>query len=223
MRPDGTDLQQLTFGTGNNTQLAVSPDGEIIVFVSSRSGMRQLWRMDADGRNVTQLNDIANNVIRPVFSGDGQTVFFSVSIAGKCNIWKVSIGGGSASVVTDADVYQWAISPDGTKLAYSSFDKQAEAVRTHILSLQQASPDIIFNISPETWMEWSNDGNSLDFNTAQDGALNIWRQPLDGSAPRPITKFNTEQVFRFVSSPNGKNLTCIRHTTTYDAVILHFD
>ena len=61
------------------------------------------------------------------------------------------------------------------------------------------------------------------FNTAQDEAQNIWRQPLDGSKPLPVTNFNTEQIFRFAWSPNGGNLACIRHTTTYDALILRTD
>ncbi len=229
MRPDGTDSEQLTFGPGNNTQPTVSPDGETIVFVSSRSGKSQLWRMDADGRNVTQLTDLANNVIRPVFSPDGQTIFFSVSVAGKCNIWQASVNGGASSPVIDEDVYRWTVSPDGSHLAYSTHDKQAKIVQTHIHSLHQNQTELVLNISPETWMEWSNDGEAIYFNTAKDAAQNIWRQSLDGAKSRPVTTFDTQQVFdtqrvfRFAWSPDGKNLVCIRHTTTFDVVILRFE
>jgi Tol biopolymer transport system component/DNA-binding winged helix-turn-helix (wHTH) protein len=223
MQPDGADVQQLTFGSGNNTSPVVSPDGGTIVFVSDRSGKSQVWRMNLDGKNLTQLTDVGNNVIRPVFSANGREIFFSVSAAGKCNIWKVSANGGPASAVIDADVYRWALSPDGERLAYSAYDNAAKAVRTFVRSLRQRDPGIILDISPETWMEWSGDGKALYFDTAQDGAQNIWRQDLDGSRARPQTNFNTEQVFRFAWSLDGKHLACIRHTTTFDAVMLRFD
>ena len=223
MRPDGTDLRQLTFGSGNNTQPTLSPDGTSIVFVSNRSGKRQLWRMNTDGRELVQLTDLTNDVIRPAFSSDGRTIFFSVSVAGKCNIWQVTVEGGAPSVVTDADVYEWAISPDGSQMAYSSFDKEAKAEQTRIVSLRQNEIETVLNIAPETWMEWSNDGKAVYFNTAQDDARNIWRQSLDGSKPQPITSFSAEQVFRFAWSSTGKDLVCIRHTVTFDAVELRFD
>ena len=222
-RPDGADLQQLTFGPGNNSDPAVSPDGQTIVFVSSRSGTRQLWRMNIDGRDLVRLTDLSYSAISPAFSQDGQTIFFSVSIAGKCNIWKISVNGGEPMPVIDADVYSWAVSPDSARLAYSGFDTQAKTVRTRIHSLVQGGKDLVLDIAPETWMEWSNDGMAIYFNTAQDEAQNIWRQPLDGSKPLPVTNFNTEQIFRFAWSPNGGNLACIRHTTTYDALILRTD
>jgi len=223
MRPDGSDVQELTTGSANNTDPTVSPDGETIVFVSRRSGKNQLWRMGVDGNNLTQLTDLTDDVILPLFSPDGQRVFFSVSIAGKCQIWQVPIGGGAASPVIYEDVYHWTVSPDGSRLAYSTYDRQAKAVQTRIHSLQLNTTERVLNISPETWMEFSNDGKSVYFNTAQDGAQNIWRQSLDGSKPRLVTGFNEEKVFRFALSPNGKNLACIRHTTTFDAVILRFD
>jgi Tol biopolymer transport system component/DNA-binding winged helix-turn-helix (wHTH) protein len=222
MRRDGSDLQQLTTGSANNTDPTVSPDGETIVFVSRRSGKNQLWRMGIDGDKLAQLTDLTYDVILPLFSSDGQRVFFSVSIAGKCQIWQAPVSGGASSPVIDGDVYRWTVSPDGSHLAYSTYDQQAKAVQTRIHSLQLNATEHVLNISPETWMEFSNDGKTLYFNTAQDGAQNIWRQSLDGSKPRPVTSFNAEQVFRFAWSPNGKNLACIRHTTTFDAVILRF-
>ena len=223
IRRDGSDLQQLTSGTGNNTQPAVSPDGTTIVFVSNRSGKDQLWRMNISGREMVQLTNVANDVIRPAFSPDGRTIYFSVSVAGKCNIWSISVQGGETSPVIDADVYRWAVSPDGEHLAYSTFNKQAKTVETRIDSLRQNKTELVLNISPETWMEWSDDGRAIFYNTARDEAQNIWMQKLDGSKPQPVTTFDSKKIFRFQWSSGGKNLACIRHTTTFDAVQLRFD
>jgi Tol biopolymer transport system component/DNA-binding winged helix-turn-helix (wHTH) protein len=222
-RPDGSAVEQLTFGTGNNMDPAVSPDGLTVAFVSSRSGTSQLWRMNIDGHDMIQITELPNNVIRPVFSPDGQTVFFSMMVGGKCNIWQVPVNGGEATIVVDDDVYRWAVSPKGDSLTYSFYDKQEKLVRTRIHSLGGDAPDLLFDISPETWMEWSNDGKALYFDTAKDGSQNVWRQPIDGSKPQPVTSFNSEQIFRFAWSPDGKNLACIRHTTTYDTLVLRSD
>jgi Tol biopolymer transport system component len=65
IRPDGTDLQQLTHAPGNDAHCAWSPDGKYIVFSSARFGFRdetplydgspqpyaELFVMNADGSN----------------------------------------------------------------------------------------------------------------------------------------------------------------------------
>ena len=65
VRPDGTDLKQLTQAPGNDAHCAWSPDGKYIVFSSARLGFRdeaplydgspqpyaELFVMDADGSN----------------------------------------------------------------------------------------------------------------------------------------------------------------------------
>ena len=65
VRPDGTDLQQLTHAPGNDAHCAWSPDGKYIVFSSARLGFRdeaplydgspqpysELFVMNADGSN----------------------------------------------------------------------------------------------------------------------------------------------------------------------------
>ena len=65
IRPDGTDLKQLTFAPGNDAHCAWSPDGKYIVFSSARLGFRdetplydgspqpyaELFVMNADGSN----------------------------------------------------------------------------------------------------------------------------------------------------------------------------
>jgi TolB protein len=70
VRPDGTDLRRLTNVKGNDAHLAFSPDGEKILFSSTRMGFKDeavytsapqpygdLFVMRYDGTEVEQLTD----------------------------------------------------------------------------------------------------------------------------------------------------------------------
>jgi Tol biopolymer transport system component len=70
IRPDGTGLKQLTNTHGNDAHLAWSPDGERLLFCSSRMGFKdevvligapqpygKVFVMRYDGTQVEQLTD----------------------------------------------------------------------------------------------------------------------------------------------------------------------
>jgi TolB protein len=70
IKPDGTGLKRLTFTHGNDAHMAWSPDGEYIVFTSSRMGFKdevvytdapqpygEIFVMRYDGTSVEQLTD----------------------------------------------------------------------------------------------------------------------------------------------------------------------
>ena len=49
---------------------------------------------------------------------------------------------------------------------------------------------------------------------------NLWNQPIDGGAPKPVTNFTSEQIFSFAWSADGKRLAIARGTVTNDVVLV---
>jgi Tol biopolymer transport system component len=121
VRADGTGLVQLTSGAGNNDYPAWSPDGTKIVFISDRSGMGQVWVMNADGSNPKQLTtDLVVHDQVPDWSPDGKKIAYS---AGDVNerIFVMNANGSNPHALTSGatDDFGPAWSPDGRQIAFA--------------------------------------------------------------------------------------------------------
>ncbi|MEM1219249.1 MAG: hypothetical protein AAGH79_10065 [Bacteroidota bacterium] len=75
----GQILTQLTTEDGYDAEATVSPDGQKIVFTSTRSGDLELWTMDIDGSNVQQVTDGLGYDGGAFFSPDSKKLVFRAS------------------------------------------------------------------------------------------------------------------------------------------------
>ncbi|UCF66312.1 MAG: S9 family peptidase [Acidobacteriota bacterium] len=105
----------------------VSPDGQLVVFVrrttdlEANKGRTDLWLVGTDGEGLRRLTSHEASESNPRFSPDAATVYFLSSRSGSPQVWKIRIDGGEAEQVFDEplDVTSLALSPDGTRIAYS--------------------------------------------------------------------------------------------------------
>jgi len=87
IKPDGSGVKRLTFARGNDAHMAWSPDGEHIVFATSRLGFKdemtytdapqpygELFVMRADGSGVQQLTDNQWEDGTPAFVPSGRLI-----------------------------------------------------------------------------------------------------------------------------------------------------
>ena len=65
------------------------------------------------------------------------------------------------------------------------------------------------------------DGKGYAYGVLEDSVSNIWVQPLDRSAARPLTHFTSEMIRDFEWSPDGKNLIVVRGHNDSAVVLLH--
>jgi len=79
VKPDGSDLQQLTKSAGYDAEATVCPVDGSIIFTSTRDGDLELYRMDADGKNVKRLTHTPGYDGGAFFSADCKQIVWRAS------------------------------------------------------------------------------------------------------------------------------------------------
>ncbi len=221
MNADGSNRVQLTNAPEEDYLPLVTPDGSFIVFVSERERSRTLWRMNLDGSNPTRLG--AGRVsFRPVVSFDGQWVYYSDP---ERQNFRIPVAGGTPEPLLaeltaggrplPPGFHEPIPSPDGRAVAGHYQDAEARGERMVVLSLDAAAPERRFPQVPPN-ARWAPDGKSLIFS---DG-VNLWRQPVDGSAPAQITRFTGDQVYSFAVSADQRRWVLVRGQVDSDVVLV---
>ncbi len=125
----GGDAELLSGGRSFEHQPRFSPDGRTIVFVSDRSGIDNIWLMDADGSNRRQLTRAKDTLpTAPDWTPDGDYVLVKRHVTntrslGGGEIWLYHIRGGSGVKVVEklsftSEQNEPAISADGRWIYY---------------------------------------------------------------------------------------------------------
>lgn len=220
MNGDGSGQKQLTIDAGTNYDFKVTPDGRYIVFTSERTGQPSLWRMDLDGGNPRQLTSGTSDYGAAI-SPDSKWVIYHSDSSGKSALWKVTIEGGNAVQLTEYASEAPEISPDGKSIATQYREDTNSPWRLAIIPFEGGKPLKILDLPGNGQnVRWSPDGRSLSYLDTRGGVTNIWSLPLDGTAPKQLTGFKTDQIYNFKWSADGKQLVLARGTITSDVVLI---
>jgi Tol biopolymer transport system component len=121
--------------------LAWTPDGRV-VFVSTRSGRRALWIMNADGSGQRQLTDRGPAARNPAVTPDGRSIVFEGSDESGDRIWRMDLDGGSAATIT-AGPFDWdpVVTPDGRWVYYTS--QHPDRPGMHKISITGGEPSYV--------------------------------------------------------------------------------
>jgi serine/threonine protein kinase/Tol biopolymer transport system component len=239
-----SDPSQLvrTDSNGNNpTQLINDPAANIlsmwqcggyIVFpwAFHDNNTFSIWRVNADGSHPMKLADAKFDTF-PVCAANQNWVYY---FAEAKQLWRVPLdGSGKAEPIPDSSVAGgfltgrgMGISPDGKTLVYGiEIVNPGDVTGTHKIALLDvatlSSPRFLeANPRISKGVQFTADGKAVAYPVTENGVDNVWVQPIDGGPGRQITHFNSEQIFSFHWSLDGKNLGILRGHTDSDVVLL---
>jgi Tol biopolymer transport system component len=218
MNADGSEQRRLTRDAARDSyaasELAWSPRGNKIAFVSLRDGNLEIYVMNTDGSGQRRLT---RNTVRdgnPVWSPDGRRIAFESN-------WQVYVmnadGSGQRRLTRNGGRNlrpTW--SPDGQRIAFErrlgrhqsgrcSGCGGALAFEVHVMKAdgseqRRLTRNGVRNRAPA----WSPDGRTIAFISKRDGNLEIYVMNADGSRQRNLTRTRGRHESWFAWSPAQK-------------------
>lgn len=202
--------------------------GRYVVFSSNRTTTTAIMRVDANGADGVTLT--IGNLGLPACSPDGKYVFYE-ELGPPHKIFRIPVEGGApveiAKVLGEFLSGRLSVSPDGKRLAYPYEEyNPAPILKLAVISADRGSPEAILTAPGAVYaygsLLWSLDGKSLEYILTENGASNIWEQPLEGGKPRKLTTFSSGRIFDFHWSLDGKRLLLTRGEVSSDAVLISY-
>ncbi len=186
----GKIVKKLTDKPGYDAEATISPQGDKIVFTSTRGGDLELWTMDIDGGNQKQITSGLGYDGGAFFSPDGKKLVFRASrpqtpeeikeykeflaqglvAPTRMEIFVCNVDGSDLQQVTHLGKANWApfFHPSGEKIIFSSnhlsdrgFDFQLYMINIDGTGLEQITTESVFNAFPM----FSPDGKQLVFSS----------------------------------------------------------
>ncbi len=223
MTAQGAENKQLTNDPSGNSFPSVTSDGRYVVFVSDRTGFKNVWRSDIDGNNQKQLTN-GENDSWAWCSPDSKWVVYHSGQQGRRTLWRVSIDGGNSEQLTDYHSVCPVVSPDGQWISCYYRPETKAPWKLAVIPFDGGPPVKTFDVPPnvvfQSLVQWTPDGLALAYIMNRDGISNIWSQPLDGRPAKQLTDFKSDEIFWFDWSPDGRQLAVSRGAVTSDVVLI---
>jgi serine/threonine protein kinase len=228
-------------GGGEKKQTQILADPHALIFTPSSCGASHLvlswefhggtnsqsiWRTNADGSSPLKLTDGKADSF-PVCSPDKQWVYYSHWVDGQ--IYRVPLEGGKTEAIAGTprgyiSMGGLSVSPDGRSLATAvskGQDVPAEAVEIAVFDIASAGPPRLLKAEHYSrGVQFTPDGKSVAYAIRKNGVDNVWVQALDASGGRAITDFQSEQIWSFRFSQDGRSLAVLRGHFDSDVVLL---
>ena len=220
MRADGSALRQMTANDAGDSNARWMPDSKSLVFLSTRSGSSQIWRMPLDGGEPLQLSKFALDVGNLCVFPDGERLLFTLEVYPDLATPAETVKRDEERAADKASgklydrlmVRHWDAWEDGKRSHAFVWKIGADAALDLMPGMDVDTPIQPFGgtedltISADSkWVVFAakNAGREDAWSTNND----IWSVPVDGSVPpKCLSAANKAQDGAPSFSPDGKRL-----------------
>jgi Tol biopolymer transport system component len=225
---DGSHPRQLTSDPGVENQPQVLDGGQRILYTFRAAGASdvQVWGIDLDGSNPRQV-PTGGPVYRGYLQAIGDHIYFKVQEGERLVGYRLALGGGTrAPLFADPTGLPKrfdprSVSPD-ERFAVGTY---IEPPNSGLAVLPIGGGPVRrfpYTYTPGAGfgVRWAPDGHAIEDLVFRDGITNLWRFPLDGSPPTPVTSFASEQIMNYRWSRTGRSLAISRGTQSLDVYLI---
>jgi Tol biopolymer transport system component len=191
-----------------------------IVFASTRSGLPQLYLVNADGTDLVQVTNMEKGACQPSWSPDGMQLAFISPCLGRADIFE-TIYNESSLYVINADGtgldqltpapgsdFEPAWSPDGTRIAFTSVRDGFRQIysldlKSQAVTLLTNTTDAIESSQPS----WSPDGRKIAYTVKRVGTYQVWTMDDTGQEAVQLVR-SGQNLWDFLPAwtPDGKTI-----------------
>jgi TolB protein len=179
--------------------------GTGIVFVSNRSGFKEIYQCDFDGENITQLTSSRSISLTPSFSPDGQFLAYTDYTSGRPDLYIRRTLDGKTVAVRKSGVsidpgWRGGTNECATTLSFEG-DQEIYLIRSDGMISRRVTFSKGIDVSPS----FSPDGSKMAFVSQRNGMPQIFVQDMSSGAVRRLTfsgNYNTQPSW----SPKGDKI-----------------
>jgi Tol biopolymer transport system component len=229
IKPDGTDLQQMTYGPPKTGAFSLAPDGGSLLYTvplkgkgntAKYSGRNAILEAGVDGSNVTVISPPCTRRClgddNPTYSPDGKRIAFERAFgrsihkrASVVAIFTMNADGSHLTQLTEkkkptsTEDHELQWSPNGKKIAFVRLNTTASPRNAGAIEVMKADGSHIQRLTPFRLdagnPRWSPSGKQLLFNDHDNGS----------------GETNRQNANLFTINANGSHLTQLTHVHQY--------
>lgn len=214
-------LRKMAHAFADEIMQAVSgeegPFTDQIVFVSARTGNKEVYIMDYDGNNERRVTRNGSINLNPSFSPDGREIIYTSYKKGNPDLYRKNIFTGVETRISSRTGLNvtGAWSPHGGKIALAMCkdgDSQIYLINRNGKELDRLTNDDAIDISPS----WSPNGSQIAFVSDRDGTPQVFIMNANGSNVRKLTTSGSYNVGPSWSPKGDRILYCRRQSNGFD-------